>query len=68
MNPPILDQNTFDSEFNPLAVRDDIICDGCNVNEPHEHKCHIHNIVVRGEFTDFNCECIPCRKLHGTKV
>ena len=33
------------------------ICDGCAVREPHEHRCHGKNIVVRGEFTKLICAC-----------
>jgi hypothetical protein len=38
------------------------ICDGCNVRGAWEHRCHIHNIVIKGEHTKFDCECQPCKE------
>lgn len=38
------------------------ICDGCNVHEGWEHRCHIHNIVIKGEFTTKDCECKFCKE------
>lgn len=43
-----------------------VICDGCAVREPWEHKCHGTNIVVRGEHTTKNCECPRCNHLGTT--
>lgn len=38
-----------------------IICDGCNVREPHEHRCHGQGpIMVQGDRQDIACECEPC--------
>ena len=37
-----------------------IICDGCNVNLPHEHRCHGNRSVVRGERMDKPCQCLDC--------
>lgn len=34
------------------------ICDGCNVLEPWEHKCHGLNAIVSGERTEKPCECL----------
>jgi len=47
-----------------------MICDGCNVREPFEHRCHstsgsgrtIPEMVVRGERVPRACECEPCRE------
>lgn len=41
-----------------------VICDGCNIREPFEHRCHGRNIVVRGERADRSCECRPCAFAH----
>lgn len=38
------------------------ICDGCNVRDGWEHRCHIHNIVIKGEFTKHDCECDFCKE------
>lgn len=38
-----------------------IICDGCNVNAPFEHRCHEHNAMIRGETTNKSCECPVCQ-------
>ena len=29
------------------------VCDGCNVKEPHEHKCH-------GKDGGLECDCLQC--------
>lgn len=35
-----------------------IICDGCNVQEPYEHRCHGQNqISIGGEIQDGACDC-----------
>jgi NTP pyrophosphatase (non-canonical NTP hydrolase) len=39
-----------------------IICDGCNVRDPWEHRCHGSNAYVRGERTGLPCECHQCRE------
>lgn len=38
------------------------LCDGCNVNEPFEHRCHgaFGPITVRGESLDAGCSCSEC--------
>jgi hypothetical protein len=46
-----------------------MLCDGCNVNEGWEHKCHTPNqkpstMVVRGERIYDVCECEECRKVY----
>ena len=40
-----------------------IICDGCNVNKPWEHRCHEENAYVGGEKTNKPCECAECKEL-----
>jgi len=37
-----------------------MICDGCNVREPHEHRCHEDRCTVGGEFVEGTCECPEC--------
>src|SRR5208282_1618027 len=37
-----------------------IICDGCSVREPWEHRCHGSNSYVNGERTGLSCECPDC--------
>ncbi|MFC1630170.1 hypothetical protein ACFL06_01385 [Patescibacteria group bacterium] len=39
------------------------ICDGCNVNEPFEHKCHGEDAHVQGEPTGKPCECPSCGEI-----
>lgn len=41
------------------------ICDGCNVNGNHEHRCHGNNIQIKGEPTDKKCECdfLTCKMI-----
>lgn len=40
-----------------------IICDGCNVKSPHEHRCHGKDrITVLGEPRNSACECEACNK------
>ncbi len=38
-----------------------LICDGCNVKPPFEHRCHGDNSQVSGEPTRLSCECDECR-------
>ncbi len=41
-----------------------IICDGCNVRDGWEHRCHGETrIMVRGELYNGPCECVPCGEL-----
>ena len=37
-----------------------LICDGCNVRDGWEHRCHGRESVVRGEQTYRPCECHEC--------
>ena len=38
-----------------------VLCDGCNVKAPHEHRCHGSGpITVHGDRKEMACECIPC--------
>lgn len=47
-----------------------MLCDGCNVNEGWEHRCHAPNqrpttITVRGEhIPDAICSCEECKNIH----
>jgi hypothetical protein len=38
-----------------------IICDGCNVELGHIHRCQGENALVRGESTGKPCECRKCK-------
>ena len=38
-------------------IKEIILCDGCNVKNGYEHRCHGTNIVVNGEHTAFTCDC-----------
>jgi hypothetical protein len=41
------------------------VCDGCNVRQPWEHRCHgldASEIVVNGERVRGSCECPDCRE------
>jgi len=38
-----------------------VICDGCNVRDGWEHRCHKENAFVGGEETGQPCECKVCR-------
>lgn len=43
--------------------RTPILCDGCNVREPFEHRCHGYSaprIQVAGEWVNASCECEDC--------
>lgn len=42
-----------------------IICDGCNVRAPHEHRCHGENASVSGEATGKRCQCRECNPYGG---
>ena len=51
---------------NPYKMAEDMkqpICDGCNVYNPWEHKCHGYDILVEGEKTNKICACPQCREL-----
>lgn len=37
-----------------------VICDGCNVRSPHEHRCHGDDAWVCGRATGQPCQCPPC--------
>ena len=51
--------NFHSNVINPIIKP--IICDGCNVNEPFEHRCHGEGrIMVRGDVIDGACECTTC--------
>lgn len=40
-----------------------MICDGCNVHKPHEHRCHGLNTITRfGDILSTACECPGCRE------
>lgn len=40
-----------------------VICDGCNVLPPHEHRCHGARAQVKGEPAGKPCECPECHAL-----
>lgn len=42
-----------------------IICDGCNVRDPFEHRCHGSNSYVRGERVGLPCECWQCLEIES---
>lgn len=48
-----------------LPDDDLLICDGCNVRWPHEHRCHGDQARVDGEPTEGPCECPDCRMSEG---
>jgi hypothetical protein len=37
-----------------------IVCDGCRVREPWEHRCHGRMARVGDEPTGRSCECAEC--------
>ena len=37
-----------------------LICDGCNVRPPFEHRCHQNRAFVNGESTGKSCQCPDC--------
>jgi hypothetical protein len=37
-----------------------VICDGCRVNEPFEHRCHGRMARVNDEPVGKPCECSEC--------
>lgn len=37
-----------------------IICDGCNVRHPFEHRCHGSRAMVMGRQTNRSCQCTDC--------
>lgn len=37
-----------------------VICDGCAVNPPHEHRCHGLRAYVNGEAMRRPCDCRDC--------
>lgn len=41
-----------------------LLCDGCKVNWPHEHRCHgTDRIRVNGELVTGPCECRECAEV-----
>jgi len=42
-----------------------IICDGCNVREPWEHRCHGSNAYINGECTTMPCACPDCGSVNS---
>ena len=49
-----------DVEYRPPPP---LICDGCNVREPHEHKCHEEMTQVGNRLG--TCECPDCHPSEG---
>lgn len=37
-----------------------VVCDGCRVKFPFEHRCHGENAFVLGFATGKPCECPTC--------
>lgn len=37
-----------------------ILCDGCRVQRPFEHRCHGEHSAIMGEQTGRRCECREC--------
>lgn len=46
----------FASTLKVNTIRKDV-CDGCNVKEPWEHRCHGDDAVVLGERVGGPCRC-----------
>jgi len=46
----------------PPTNMDLIICDGCNVRGPNEHRCHRFPITRFGVKLIKACECLACRE------
>jgi hypothetical protein len=44
----------------PTESREPLICDGCRVREPHEHRCHVFPVLVDGEEVREVCQCREC--------
>lgn len=42
------------------TIPNPVICDGCNVRSPWEHRCHGTRSVVQGEQTNKQCQCPDC--------
>jgi len=40
-----------------------VLCDGCNVNPPFEHRCHGRKTMIMGQATNKICQCQECREL-----
>jgi len=55
-----LKQATFGK--GPDTEKDLLICDGCNVRKPHEHRCHRSPITQYGVMLEKACECLECRE------
>ena len=45
-----------------------IICDGCNVKPPFEHRCHGNRSVIAGKHTGQTCECKDCHLAAGSSL
>lgn len=58
------DVRTRNFRYTP-AVSPSIICDGCNVTAPFEHRCHGSRSMVRGEQTGLPCECPMCKEMES---
>jgi len=46
--------------FSELEMTRPVICDGCNVRDPWEHRCH--GRLTRHRGTVVACECKACRE------
>ena len=48
-----------------MRTEPEIICDGCNVKDGWEHRCHGDRAMVLGVQTLRPCECKECRELEA---
>jgi len=52
---------------NPVE-REPLICDGCRVRWPHEHRCHRGRMQIQGEPVAGWCACPDCAELYSQPV
>lgn len=43
-----------------LDDKQKVICDGCRVTAPFEHRCHGERVQVAGESVAGSCQCVEC--------
>jgi hypothetical protein len=65
VNPSDYDIDGYSLTINDLRImlrmlEAPIICDGCNVRPPFEHRCHGNRSVIAGKHTGQTCECKDC--------
>ena len=54
--PSLNDAINFITGLNKKAI----ICDGCNVRKPWEHRCHREHALVMDKSANHRCECADC--------